>query len=185
MINIKQSQNGESMLFDMKYQFFDESGDTEISMFVHGINILAYEKNGKILTTRWNLDELTVWLRNFLNQLTEDPYPIDCAGEFAAQKDDTARNFDSDDDALFDEYYDKIDAWNINHRWHVASHGAILADVYFQLVGDFVEISWDNRNVARNVKFLSESGGVRIPKNIFCTVIESFLNAYADHWFGD
>ena len=169
--------------YTIAYQFFDRFRTTEISMFLDGKNILAFKQDGKLLTTRWNLDELALWLRAFLDNMKEDPYPVDCEGEFAAQKDDTARHFDSDDDDEFDAYYDRIDEWSVRHRWHIASSGAILADVFFQLVGDNVEVSWDNRSVEEGVTFQYESGGVRVPKKEFIEVTDAFLKAYAEHWF--
>lgn len=177
-------QTKDKSFFSLEYHFFDDSHTTEISMFVDGKNILEFERDGEIRTTRWNLDELVMWLREFLDNMKEDPYPVDCEGDFAAQKDDKARNFDSDDDDVFDEYYDKIDEWNLHHRWHVASSGAVLADVFFQCVGDDVEVSWDNRCVERDVSFSSEIGGACVPKKMFVEAVESFLKAYADHWYG-
>ena len=48
---------------------------------------------GELLTTRWNLDELAFWLRDFLEHMEEDPYPVEADGEFAAYKDISAREF--------------------------------------------------------------------------------------------
>ena len=131
--------------FTIKYAFFDETRETEISVLVNDENILSFERDGKQLTTRWNLDELTLWLRDFLDHLKEDPYPVETEGEYAAIKDISAREFDTDDDEEFDAYYDKLDDWNLRHRWHPASGGAILSDLYFQLVGENIEISWNNQ----------------------------------------
>ena len=171
-------------VYSIAYRFFDKFHVTEISMYINGKNILAFKQGGELLTTRWNLDELALWLRMFLESMKEDPYPVECEGEFAAQKDDVARHFDSDDEDEFDKYYDRIDEWSVRHRWHIASAGAILADVFFQLVGDYVEVSWDNRSVEKNVVFQYESGGVRVSKNEFINVTDEFLKAYADHWYG-
>lgn len=122
-------------------------------VFINNKNILAYNKNGEIFTTRWNLDELMIWLREFVDNMQEDPYPIECDGEYAALKDINAREFDSDDDDVLDEYFEKIYGWNLRHRWHYVSNGAILADVYFQLIGDKVEISWNNQETDEEVEF--------------------------------
>ena len=51
------------------------------------------------------------------------------------------------------------------HRWNVTGSGAILADVYFQLVGTGVEVSWDNRDVEENVTFQSLTDSAKIPKD--------------------
>ena len=50
------------------------------------------------MTTQWNLDDITLWLRSFIDHLNEDPYPVEADGEYAAIKDINAREFDSDDD---------------------------------------------------------------------------------------
>lgn len=171
--------NGE---FTISYRFFDDARVTEISLNINGRNILAFERNGALLTTCWNLDELAEWLRNFIEHMTEDPYPVEADGEFAAVKDISARDFDGDDDE-FDAYYDKLDEWNLRHRWHPASSGAILADVYFQLVGENVEISWNNEEANNGIIFLNRRGGVRINKDVFYTKIDTFLKAYAAHWY--
>ena len=169
--------------FSISYSFFDDTHETEFSMNVHGINILAFDRNGTLLTTRWNLDELAEWLRFFIDHMTEYPYPVETDGEYAAMKDISARDFDSDDEDEFDAYYDKLDEWNLRHRWHPASSGAILADVYFQLIGDEVEISWNNEYADDGIEFQNKLGGARINKDVFFTTVDTFLKAYANHWF--
>ena len=169
--------------FAIKYVFFDETHETELSMLVNGDNILSFKRDGKEMTTRWNLDELALWLRGFLDELKEDPYPVEVEGEYASIKDINAREFDTDDEDEFDVYYDKLDDWNLRHRWHPVSGGAILADLYFQLVNENIEISWNNQEPEEGVEFQYELGGVSIPKVQFFYEMDSFLKAYADHWF--
>lgn len=174
---------GSESKFALKYTFFDDSRETELSMFVNGDNILAFKQNGVLLTTRWNLDDLAFWLRNFIDNISEDPYPVKAEGDYAAIKDINARNFDSEDDAEFDAYYDALDAWNEKHRWHPASSGAILADVYFQLSGNYVEISWNNEDAEDGVIFRNQLGGCKVEKDLFISTVDAFLKAYALHWF--
>lgn len=121
---------GNKSTFAVEYSFHEDH-TTEIALFVTNKNILAYNKNGQDLTTRWNLDELVSQLRSFIDTMQPDPYPVECDGDYAAVKDINARNFDSDDDDVLDAYYEKLYEWNLRHRWHHASEGAILADVYF------------------------------------------------------
>lgn len=170
-------------LFSIEYSFYDDSHETELRMLVNEKNILAFERNGKILTTRWNLDDLALWLRNFIDNMKDDPYPVEVDGEYAAIKDINARDFDSEDDEEFDIYYDKLDDWNLRHRWHTTSNGAILADLYFELKGECVEISWNNQDAEEGVKFENELGGVSVPKEEFYKDVDIFLKEYADHWF--
>jgi len=169
--------------FSMQYEFFDDKHETQIAMLVNGENILSFERDGLNLTTRWNLDELALWLRNFIDHMEDDPYPIEAEGDYAAIKDINAREFDTDDDEAFDTYYDRLDEWNIRHRWHPASEGAILADIYFQMVGDNVEISWNNQDPEDGVTFKFVLGGAAVSKGQFLQEVDSFLKAYADQWF--
>lgn len=169
--------------FSIKYSFYDESRETELSMLVNGDNLLAFKRDGEVLTTRWNLDGLTQWLRNFIDNMKEDPYPVEVDGEYAAIKDINARDFDTEDEEEFDIYYDRLDDWNLRHRWHTTSNGAILADLYFELKGDSVEISWNNQDAEEGVKFENELGGVSVPKKEFYEEVDIFLKEYADHWF--
>ncbi len=169
--------------FSLIYSFFNDTHETEIKMMVNGENILAFRREDQILTTRCNLDELALWLRDFLDHLGEYPYPVDVNGEYAAIKDINARDFDTEDDDEFDAYYDKLDDWNIRHRWHPASGGSILADLYFQLVEDNIEISLNNQEPEEGVKFRYKLGGVKVEKEQFIEEFNLFLKAYANQWF--
>ena len=174
---------GNKDYFGISYAFLDDEKDTEIEMYVNGSNILEFKNLGTIRTTRWNLEELAMWLRNFIDNLREDSYPVEVEGRYAAEKDDNARDFETEDEDEMDKYYDNLQEWYFRHNWHPSSSGAILADVYFQLVGDKVEISWDNRNADEGVEFSYIQGGADIDKEVFVKVVNQFLNDYADHWF--
>ena len=173
---------GDKTVFAISYEFFDESHETELSMFIDGHNIMEFSKNGEVLTTRWNLDDLALWLRNFIDHMKEDPYPVMVSGDYAAMKDINAREFDSDDEEEFDAYYDELDEWNLRHRWHPALNGAILADVYFEMIGQNVEISWNNLDFDDDIKFKYKLGGASIETKLFTDVVHQFLTAYAMHW---
>ena len=174
---------GDKSIFAIEFAFLEAAHETEIAMFVDGENILAFDRGGQSFTTRWNLDELVEWLRKFIDEMAEDPYPVECEGRYAAQKDDIARDFETEDDDAFDAYYEKLYDWDLRHRWHSASSGAILADVYFQLVGENIEISWNNAGVEEGVCFRSIYGGLSVGKEVFYSVVHAFLSAYSLHWF--
>lgn len=169
--------------FKLEYKFFEETRTTELLMLVDGNNILEFKRNGKRMTTRWDLRELCLWLRDFLYNLRNDPYPVEVEGEFAAQKDAMSRDFECDDIDEFDNYYDQLDEWNLRHRWHTACSGAILADLYFQLVDDKIEISWNNNFREKNVEFTNVLGGCAVNVNQFVSEVEKFLSDYADYWY--
>ena len=174
---------GDSSVFSIEYTFIDTTHETELSMYIKNVNVLEFIREGSHYTTRWNIDELVMWIHDNLTNMKEYPFPFENEGVFASEKDSLAHEFDTDNDEEFDAYYDKLDEWNLRHRWHTASEGAILADVYFQLVGDFVEISWNNTDAEDDVTFISETGGARIPKDLFDNIISQFIKEYALHWF--
>lgn len=178
-------QVGDKSQFALKYTFYQKTDDTELEMFVEGKNVLGFCREGEKRTTRWNLEGIAFWLRNFIENMREDPFPFDCTGQYAAEKEKVARDFDSDDDDIFDAYYDKLYEWDLRHRWHTESNGAVLANVYFQLVGENVEISWDNENAEPNVEFMQKFGGASIPKDIFINAVNTFLSDYADEWYSE
>ena len=173
---------GDRSEFAIEY-CFHENRYTELAMFVKGINILEYDRDGETCTTCWNLDEIAEWLRIFVDNMNNDPYPVETEGRYASEKDDNAREFDSDDDEEFDRYYDFLDEWCLRHRWHPASSGGILADVYFQAVDDKVEISWNNRDMEEYITYRCDFGGDSVDKLVFYEVVDSFLKEYAKHWF--
>ncbi len=169
--------------FGIEIAFSNECKDTEIAMYLKGKNILEFKHEGKIFTTCWDLDELAMWLRDFIDNLKEDPYPVEVKGRYAAEKDDNARDFESEDEDEMDKYYNNLQEWYFRHNWHHASSGAILASIYFQLVGNNIEISWDNRGLDDGFDFTYLRGGDVIEKDLFVKIVNQFLNDYADHWF--
>lgn len=183
--NMRTYRFGNKSIFQIECTFIDKTKDTELAIYMKGVNVLAFYRFNEQFTTRWNLDDIALWLRNFINTLEEDPYPIDVEGDYAAIKDMNAREFDSDDEEEFDEYYDKLDEWCQRHCWYSQRNGAIIADLYFQLVGNSVEISWNNVNSEDGVEFLEKIGGASIDKDVFIDVVNEFLDEYADYWFGD
>ena len=181
---MKRKLIGNQSEFAIEYGFYDDTRETELSMFVEGKNILEFKHDNEILTTCWTLDELAMWLRDFIDNLKELPYPIKTNGKYAAEQDELARdNFESEDEEEMFSFYEKIWEWCYNHRWNHASEGAIIANVFFQLVGDKVEISWDNRDLEEDYEFTYLQGGAYIDKEVFVDVVHKFLNEYADHWY--
>ena len=174
---------GDCAYFAIKAIFYEEEHQTELYMYINNINILEYSFKGSTYTTKWNLDDLTLWLGTFLQGMKEDPFPVDINATFAAEKDILARNFDSDNLKEFDEYYNKLDLWNSRHRWHTASSGAILADLYFEQKGNSVEISWNNTDCEPYVTFRTIQGGAKINKQCFEKTVWAFLEEYQRIWY--
>lgn len=91
---------GSPDVFAIECAMYRDSHETEISMFIEGRNILEFELDGRKHTACWNFDELTSWLRHFLETMEEDPYPAACSSRYAAGKDTESRNFDSDNEEV-------------------------------------------------------------------------------------
>ena len=176
---------GDMSTFGLGYTFYDDVHATEIALYLNGTNILGFTSEGKHLTTRWDLDELAEWMREFIANMQDEPYPVQASGEYAAAKDEAAREFDTDDEEEFDRYYDLIDEWVWRHTWHHASSGAILANVYFQQIGDRVEISWNNSSCEDGVSFDCVLGVGYVEKDSFLQIMNQFLVEYATHWFSE
>lgn len=155
---------------------------SELSMYVRGCNILGFTYHGGHRTTQWNLDDLVAWLRSYALDMQEDPYPVDADGCCAALQDINARNYDTDDDAAFDAYYDRLYDWVHRHNWHAQSAGAILASVYFERKGEWVEISWNNEDADSGVAFDYIIGWRRVPFGVFHDVLAEFLRQYGKTW---
>jgi hypothetical protein len=63
-------------------------------------------------------------------------------GECAAELDNNARDFESNNESEMDEYYDQLNDWTYKHSWMHARDGAIVPDVMFRKVDNDMEISW-------------------------------------------
>ena len=81
---------GDKNVFAVGFSFHDKQHVTELSMYVRGKNILAFNRAAEDMTTCWNLDELAEWLRAFLNGMQQEPSRAEEAGCFAVAKDENA-----------------------------------------------------------------------------------------------
>ena len=190
-IMLDQTVIGDPAEFAIGYAFMGDDRTTEISMFANGTNLLGFTKDGTHYTTRWlYLEDLVAWLRSFVLNMAEDPFPIEVDGEYAAEKDANARELgpDLDDDSsdeemeAFDAYFDQFLDWVWDHTWHSESGGAILSDIYFEYKDGMVELSWDNRGGSFGYVFDCEFGGTRVDAEKFKTVVLEFVDAYEKHW---
>lgn len=173
---------GEKKTFAIEFRDLPtETGEerlSELSMFVNGRNILGFTRKGVHSTTCWNLDDLVAWLRVYALQMPVDPYPVEADGCCAALKDINSRNFYSEDDTVFDAYYDKLYEWVHRHNWHASSAGAILANVYFEHKESVMEISWNNQDVEEDADFDYLIGWEQVPFDTFNEVLSAFLRRY-------
>lgn len=182
---------GDPSVFAIGYAFLGDDRCTELSMWVHGTNLLGFTKEGGRYTTRWPyLEDLVAWLNNFALSMADDPFPIDVDGEYAAEKDANARDHapelddGSSDEEMeaFDAYFDHFSDWTWDHTWHSESGGAILSHMFFEYKDGMVELSWDNRGGTFGYEFDCEFGGTRVDAETFKAVVLEFVDAYERHW---
>ncbi|WP_248922086.1 hypothetical protein [Olsenella intestinalis] len=174
---------GDPSDFAIGYRFIGDDRFTVLSMYARDRNLLGFTEEGEHCTTRWAyLEGLVAWLKSFADNMVNDPYPLEVEGEFAAQKDDAAREFDSKDMKAFDAYFDLINTWAWNHTWSHESGGAVLSHMYFEYKAGMVELSWDNRDDDSHYVFDCECGGTRVEAKTFRAVVLEFVDAYERHW---
>lgn len=172
--------------FDIRFKkISDENHESEIYFIVDEQNICLFKhiEEKRYKTTRWNLDELVLYLRDLPIMLKNDsPFPFDVERECAAELDNNARFFDSDNDEELEKYYICLNDWGYNHSWHHASSGAILADVFFRRVDDDVEISWWSDQEEDEIVFKNKYGFILFPYDDFVDVINKSVYSYNELW---
>jgi hypothetical protein len=182
---------GDPSVFAIGYAFLGNDRITEISMWANGTNLLGFIRNNGHLTTRWAyLEYLVAWLKSFVLNMADDPFPIEAEGEFAAEKVAYARDQLPDlDDGCSEEEMDEFNAqvdlfddWSWSHTWLSERGGAILPNMYFEYKHGMVELSWNNRNAEDGVVFNCEFGGTRVDADTFRSVVLEFVDAYERHW---
>lgn len=174
---------GDPSDFAIGYRFIGNDRFTVLSMYAKGRNLLGFTEEGEHHTTRWAyLECLVAWLKAFADNMADDSYPLEIEGEFASQKDDAAREFDTDDMEVFDAYYGLINTWTWNHTWSHESGGAVLAHIIFEFKDGLVELSWDNRDDDPRSDFDCDLGGTRVDAETFKSVVLKFVDAYERHW---
>lgn len=101
--------------FDIRFKkISDKNHESEIYFIVDEQNICLFKhiEEKRYKTTRWNLDELVLYLRDLPIMLKNDsPFPFDVEGKCAAELDNNARLFDSDTDEELEKYYLCLNDW--------------------------------------------------------------------------
>ena len=163
----------------------DENHLSEICLYINGENICLFKlkDDNTFKTTRWNLDELVLYLKDlYITLYNDEPFPFEVEGECAAELDNNARYFDIEDHLEFEKYYTVLNEWGYKHSWHHACSGAILADVFFRKVDNKIEISWWSGQDEEDVIFKYKYGFVLIPIDDFFETLNKSVNSYNNLW---
>lgn len=162
-----------------------EDHECEIKLFVDGKNICSFKrKDDKFYTTtRWNLDELIGFLYSTLDFISYDEaFPLEIAGECAAELDNNARDFEDEDEHEMETYYNRLNEWSYAHSWHHACSGAILADVFFRKLENGIEVSWWSDQEDDGITFKHSYGYTVVDFETYGKVIQSTVSYYNDLW---
>lgn len=162
-----------------------ETHKCELKLFIEGKNICSFKKGDdkRYTTTIWNLDELVSYLDSTLNFIVnDDKFPVDTDGECAAELDNNARDFESENEFEMEGYYNSLNEWSYAHSWHHASSGAILADVFFRKIDSGIEISWWSYQEDERITFQYPYGYSVIAFDVYEEVIQHTVKAYNDLW---
>lgn len=158
---------------------------TEMAMVVAGTNLMGFTRDETACTVRWQLDEAVEFLDEFARNSRDEKFPFaDVPGCCLAELEYNARDFDTDDDDEFDRYYDALDEYVWPRSWHHTCGEAVFPFIYFRVVGNDVEISWDNRDAPEGVAFDTVAGHALVPLATFRDVVSRFVAAYLGHWGG-
>ncbi len=163
----------------------DEQHVCELRFYIRGRNICEWTDliTQQIHTVRWNLDDLIGYLEQTIRFLYgEDDFPVPADGECAAEMDNNARDFESDDEELMLQYYEKLDDWVYRHSWNHARAGAVVPDVLFRRVGDSMEVSWWSDQEDEGRQFTYPYGFCLVPAGKYEELIKELAYEYKLLW---
>ena len=163
----------------------DEEHICQLKVYILGKNVCEWTdlETRQKHTVQWNLDELIDYLYHTIDFIyADDAFPVETVGNCAAEMDENARCFDSDNDDEMLNYYEKLNDWTYRHSWNHARSGAIVPDMMFRKVGDEIEISWwsDQENEGR--KFTYDYGYYRLPSSEYQSLISELFCQYNSMW---
>ncbi|MBR2067984.1 MAG: hypothetical protein IJ875_07000 [Solobacterium sp.] len=176
--------NKDTFGFEIKKESESEH-TSKLTVFANGKNICEYiDSNGnKRKNIFWDNDELISYLNDTINFFYEnDPFPVQCRGDYAAELDNNARDFDSENEDELDSYFDKLNDWSYKHSWRHARSGAIVPDLLFRVIDNQMEISWWTDYSDEGLSFTNSRGFILVEKNKYIEIISNLFDAYNDMW---
>lgn len=152
-------------------------------LYIAGNNILEYMFQGEARTFTWHtLSYVVEWIRENWRYIMDetDKIPYLASNESALQ---TIKSFlQSATDMQLKTMLEQIQLWYSRHGWFVNRDGAYLANVCFQKIGTYIEVSWDNRSLfaMENIQFTSQTGSALIECDVFSSVICDFVSKWSE-----
>ena len=163
----------------LEYEKSEGSDESVFNLFIQNSPVCMFRKNMITRTFKWKIDDLVEWLEtNLDNILVEEGFPLPVDAKTAVDFMEKSSNFETDDDAEFDSWYEQRQDWSFRHSWYSSRAGGYLADVFFRKVGDMIEVSWNNHHLYTDIEFLHPSGVFYVGCDTFENVITHFIASY-------
>ena len=149
-----------------------------LELLVNGKNILEWKENGAVYTTQYDLSDIVDYFIlntvEFANNSDDFPYDITANNLLELADICYSKEFDDEDEEI--EFFENIHEYFYNHTIGHASGGAIIANLYFRHIDDYMEISWDNSDEEQ--EFTNKKGVVFISVNEYLEAVWDLKNQY-------
>lgn len=171
---------GSKSTFAIEYEK-ENNEECTFEMWVDGKPICCFTRNGEFQKYRWNLSSLVEWFeQNIEYIITEREFPLLIKADSSIDFYVKSSEFDTDDMEAFDRWFDIRQEWYFHHSWFINRDGSFLPDVFFRVVGEKVEIEWDNTYTYEDIIFKFPKGLFYVDKQDFCNTLYRFLNSYKE-----
>lgn len=168
-------------MFEFKYEP-GQNGFGSIHIIADGRDLSLYSEHGRENYSACPGSLLADWFKaNLPHMLSDDPFPVEAAGETAAELCSDSYNHTPADKAMEEKFCQSRDSWLHRHAIECCVEGYILLPhVFFRRLGDRVEISWDNGIHSYDGIFFKEMSGVAyIDPEELRAEINAFIDKYS------
>lgn len=127
----------------------------KLELLINNNNILEWKKNNEIYTTQYNLEDIMDYLIlntiEFANNADDFPYNIKADNILQLSDKCYSLEFDNENEEI--DFFENVHNYFYNHSIGHASGGAIIANLYFRHIENYMEIAWDNYNEEQDFTF--------------------------------
>lgn len=152
-------------------------GEYYFDVIVFNKSICSYKKDGVEQKYYCDIELIKNWfLDNKEYIYNELNFPLPVKAQTGLEFYNKSGNFDSDDDDEFYKWHATRQDWYFRHSWYSVNNGTFLADVLFNRVGNYIEITWDNTELFTGIEFINPKGHALVKFELFRKTIEEFLS---------
>lgn len=149
-------------------------------LWVDNKSICCFFRNNEKIKYKWDLLSIVEWLKdNITNILEEREFPLPVVATTSLEFYNLSGEFDTDNIALFEEWFFERQKWYFRHSWYVSRAGSYLADVLFWRINEKkIEIAWDNSGLYPEVDFVHPKGTYYVDVDMFQKVVIDFVRDF-------